>query len=238
MSIQVIAHRGASSYAPENTIPAFDLALAMGANGLETDIRVTRDRVPVLIHDRELDRTTDGQGLLAAWDWEAVQKLDAGVWFAPEFSGARILRLGEFIRRYLGKTHLALEIKDEGISQIVMAELTDVSAWERITITSFQWKTLESVADIRPGTRLGWLCRAFDQGAIERVAVAGWTQICPPAALAKPHLVRSAQDQGLEVRAWRVDDEALMRRMVAVGVDGMTVNFPDKLVAYLGREAS
>ena len=102
----ILAHRGASGYAPENTLAAFDLARRMGANGIETDVQLSRDGVMVLVHDERVDRTTDGSGRVADLTWEQLARLDAGSWFAPAFAGQRIMQLAPFLDRYLGATVL------------------------------------------------------------------------------------------------------------------------------------
>ena len=102
----ILAHRGASGYAPENTLAAFDLGRRMGAGGIETDVQVSRDGVMVLVHDERVDRTTDGSGRVADLTWAELSRLDAGGWFAPEFVGQRIMQLAPFLDRYLGATVL------------------------------------------------------------------------------------------------------------------------------------
>lgn len=100
----IFAHRGASGYAPENTIAAFDLARRMGATGIETDVRLSRDGVLVLVHDKRVDRTSDGTGRVADLTWVELARLDAGAWFDPRFTGERIVRPAPFLERYLGAT--------------------------------------------------------------------------------------------------------------------------------------
>ena len=231
--MQVIAHRGASSYAPENTIPAFDLALDMGADGLETDIRATADGVLVLLHDSDVDRTTDGQGAIAELSWDVVQGLDAGIRFDSKHAGTRIITLPRFLERYGHRTLLALEIKAPGIEAQVVEALRGRRLDDRVTITSFDWGTCRGVKRLDPALRVGWLTRAFDQDLVAKTQVAELAQICPPARDVTPELVAFAHNRGLEVRAWGVGDEELMVRSADGGVDGMTVNFPDKLLAYL-----
>jgi len=231
--MQVIAHRGASAYAPENTVPAFDLALAMGADALETDIRTTRDGVLVLLHDHRVERTTNGHGDIAALTWAEVQSLDAGSWFAPEFAGARVPSLANFLARYAALLPLALEIKADGIECAVIAALAAVREAHEITITSFSFATLAAIKKLQPTRRIGWLTRRFDEEAIARVRAIGGEQICPPADQTTAARVALAKERGLEVRAWGVRDEAAMIGVVEAGADGMTVNFPDKLIAYL-----
>jgi glycerophosphoryl diester phosphodiesterase len=233
MAIQVLAHRGASSYAPENTIPAFDLALEMGADGIETDIRATADGELVLLHDARVDRTSDGQGAIDQLEWERVRELDAGSWFGEGDKPARMMALAEFLERYLGRTSLALEIKGDGIAPAVVELLQGMGVGDEATITSFDWDSCLAVHGLSPQRWVGWLTREFDAAAIRRVAEAGLAQICPLATQTSAELVSAAHAAGLSVRAWGVGDEVVMRQAVAAGVDGMTVNFPDKLIEYL-----
>src|SRR6266705_642345 len=107
----IIAHRGASSYAPENTIVAFDLALQMGASHLELDVHLTRDDSLVVIHDDTVDRTTNGTGPVAHQMLAALQALDAGSWFGEAFVGVRIPTLAEVLTSYHGRVHLHIELK-------------------------------------------------------------------------------------------------------------------------------
>ncbi|MEA2641502.1 MAG: glycerophosphoryl diester phosphodiesterase, partial [Chloroflexota bacterium] len=107
----ILAHRGASGYAPENTFAAFDVAVSMGADGVETDVQLTGDGALVLLHDDTVDRTTDGHGLLVELTLEQVSRLDAGHWYGELFGGERIPTLEAFLERYVGVLRLDLEIK-------------------------------------------------------------------------------------------------------------------------------
>jgi glycerophosphoryl diester phosphodiesterase len=231
-SVSVIAHRGASSYAPENTFPAFDLAIEMGADALETDVRASKDGILVLLHDALLDRTMSGHGPVSESIWPALQTLDAGGWFDQRFADARLPSLAEFLARYAGHAYLVLEIKAPQIEAQVIEALNRIPD-DQVAVTSFAFESVEICKCLRPSLKAGWLTRQFGAGQIERVLAIGAEQICPPAGLVSPELVAIAHARGLEVRAWGVSDEASMARVVESGADGMTVNFPDKLVAYL-----
>jgi glycerophosphoryl diester phosphodiesterase len=98
--ITPIAHRGASSYAPENTFAAFDLAVEMGIGEIELDVHFTKDSQIIVIHDETLDRTTNSTGPVCDWTLEELQSLDAGSWFDEKFSGEKIPALGETLDRY------------------------------------------------------------------------------------------------------------------------------------------
>jgi glycerophosphoryl diester phosphodiesterase len=107
-SFVIIAHRGDSSAAPENTLQAFDLALAKGFPNFETDCQLSADGVPVVLHDENLGRVNNGSGPAAAATLEQLQQLDAGSWFGPQFAGARIPMLEGVLLKYRGRVHMHL----------------------------------------------------------------------------------------------------------------------------------
>src|SRR5690606_33523772 len=106
--MMVIAHRGASEDAPENTLPAFELAVSGGCAALETDVRQTQDGRLVLIHDQRVDRTTDGTGLVSELTWQELQSLDAGGWKQQRFAGSRVPILSKFLTRFAFRIHVDL----------------------------------------------------------------------------------------------------------------------------------
>lgn len=231
----VIAHRGASSYAPENTLAAFDLALEMGARHIELDVDFTADGHIVVIHDDTVERTTDGSGPVTALTLSALRELDAGAKFAAKFAGARIPTFDEVLGRYKGRAHIHTEIK--GRSPRLAAATADLirrhGMAQEVTMTSFQYARLEELREHAPELPAGWLIRELTGETIARARAIGLAQICPRADTVTPELVRGLHAEGYTARAWGVGTEALMRVVVEAGADGMTVNFPDKLIAYL-----
>lgn len=224
-----IAHRGASAYAPENTRASFHLGLRLGADGLETDLRFTRDGEVVLLHDERVDRTTDGHGPVAELSLAEVRALDAGSWFSPEFAGERILTLAEFLDEFGGRTHLALELKVDGLEPAVVAQIRERSLLETATATSFERERLLRLLALAPEVRTGYLTRTFTPGELTALAAEGIRQACPRASGVTAEVVREAHRLGLEVRAWGVKSERDMWQALEAGVDGMTINWPDWL---------
>ncbi|HRU05573.1 MAG TPA: glycerophosphodiester phosphodiesterase family protein [Candidatus Brocadiia bacterium] len=233
--LQVIAHRGASAYAPENTWASFDLALQIGADAIETDVRATNDGRLVLLHDASLDRTTNGHGPVKDAPWELVAALDAGAWFNPRFAGQRVPLLEPTLARYAPHVHFAIEIKQPGIEAAVLAAIRDSCA--RATVTAFKFETLLDVRRLDPAIAAGLLTTDISDANITRVAQAGLSQFCPHAKLVNPGLVQRLKNLGLSVRAWGVGTPELMRQAIDAGVDGMTTNWPDQLLTALGRPA-
>ncbi len=234
-SFMAIAHRGASSYAPENTFAAFDLAVRMGARHIELDVEATRDGHIVVIHDDTVDRTTDGSGPVTAHTLQALQALDAGSWFGGEFAGERIPLFADVLGRYKGRVHLHTEIKGRSahLSQRTADLVRQHGLVDQVTITSFQKARLEEILGYVPELPAGWLLPEVSDAAIAQAHDLGLRQICPRAVTVTAALVDRLHAEGFVVRAWGVDTEALMRQVVEAGADGMTVNFPDKLLAFL-----
>jgi glycerophosphoryl diester phosphodiesterase len=235
----VIAHRGASSYAPENTVAAFDRAVAMGIAHAELDVQFTKDGHIVVIHDDAVDRTTNGKGKVAEHTLAELKALDAGSW-AFQYPNERIPTLGEVLERYKGLLHLHVEIKAnaEGLSRRTADLVRGYGMTDSVTITSFHVERLEEVRAYAPELPTGWLVplgpgRPWDDAIIAESKKLGLTQVCPRADLVTPELVNRLHREGFAVRAWGVSNEELMRRVVDAGADGMTINFPDRLVEYL-----
>ncbi|MEX0776471.1 MAG: glycerophosphodiester phosphodiesterase [Phycisphaeraceae bacterium] len=240
--MRILAHRGASSYAPENTFASFDLACRMGAACLETDVRCTRDGVPVLIHDERVDRTTDGTGAVAEMDWRQVAALDAGARFSADFAGQRVPRLDEFLPRYLGQVSLCLELKcAEAIAPMAAAirQATDGridgGGLEAIEFSSFQWDLLMLMQQALPAAKLGHLVpySSTNAAAIRRAADAGMAMLCPPVGAVTPQLVADARAAGLRIRTWGVKTREDLHHLITCGVDGTTLNWPDWHVPQL-----
>jgi glycerophosphoryl diester phosphodiesterase len=234
-AFMVIAHRGASSYAPENTLAAFDLALRMGVHHIELDVEATSDGHIVVIHDDTLDRTTNGSGLVTSQPLAALQALDAGSWFGATFAGERIPTFDEVLGRYKGRVHIHTEIK--GRSTYLSHRTADLirqhGMVDQVTITSFQRARLEEIRAYAPELPTGWLVSDVSEPVIAQARSLGLRQICPRADTVTPELVSLLHAEAFVVRAWGVSTEALMRQVVRAGADGMTVNFPDKLITYL-----
>lgn len=230
----VIAHRGASAYAPENTEAAFDLGLAQGADALETDIRATRDGVLVLLHDRDVDRTTNGHGPIAELTSEEVGRLDAGRGKGVEYAGQRIPTLEWFLDRYGSTVPLYLEIKAPGVEPASVEAVRRRGLLDRVVFTSFELESLRVVAGLAP-VRTGWLIRDWTPEVAAQTRQIPLYEVSILASALTPGLIGTVKRAGLGCRAWGVRTEMLMEQSVQAGVDGMTIDFPDVLLRRLGR---
>jgi glycerophosphoryl diester phosphodiesterase len=239
----LLAHRGASAYAPENTVTAFERAVALRSDGIETDVRASKDGALVLFHDERIDRVTDGEGRVADLTLAELRALDAGSNFNPRFAGERIATLDQLLDPYGGRLPICLEIKQPGVEKAVVDEvrkrellqaIPKVELQSRVQIalppvhfTSFSLESCLALKKEAPDALIGFLTPAFDDLTIKKVADAGLGQICPRADVCTREQVLRANDRGLTVRSWGVSDRELLRRALDAGAEGATCNWPD-----------
>ena len=228
------AHRGASAYAPENTMRAFRLGVKMGANGIETDIRKTADGVLVLFHDESLLRLTGRDVRIGELTFDELTEIGIP---SPDGTGSdTVPRLSTFLSFAKDQPVLiALEIKADGIEPEVLDAIRSFETAGKCIITSFEFDHIRNIKALAPAQKTGLLVRSVDDDVLCELKRIGTEQICPKADILSPELVRSLRKSGFNVRAWGVKDEALMLHALRCGVDGMTVNFPDKLHAILNK---
>ncbi len=255
---RVIAHRGASAHAPENTLPAFERALELGATEVELDVRFSADERIVVFHDDALDRKTDAKGRVRHHTAASLQRVDIGSWFDathPEerrrYAGTRIALLDE-VFELLG-TRVAYHVEMKGFDDLLPLRLLQaIDAFglrDRTTVTSFSLRPLLQMRRLAPELPLCLLLRdAHDalrsaefrpqlEGRsaeevhdywIDVAAEAGFEQVGVRAADTLPRTVARAADRGVDVRGWGVRDEADLRHLVRLGAVGTTVDWPGR----------
>lgn len=228
----LIAHRGYSAVAPENTIAALAAALQAGVTALEFDIQETAEGVPVLFHDYRLERTTDRVGRIDELSIDELRDLDAGSWFGPEFRGEPVPTLEEALGYLKGRaSSLFVELK-AGLSPDATAEalrlLITFGLSEITTIISFDWWALRLIRDLSPRQRIGFLVHTPGEydGAVLRAAQAGNAIVdCHfELLLADPARIALADSLGVELAVYTVDDPAAAIELVRLGVRGITTN--------------
>jgi glycerophosphoryl diester phosphodiesterase len=233
--MKVIGHRGAAGLAPENTFAGFDLALAMGVDGLETDVQRTKDGKLVLFHDDRLHKTTNGTGVLQETSWQELQQLDAGSWFDAKYVGERIPLLVEALKRYGTHTQFDLEVKQFGIAVEVLSMVEHLQLLDRVTFTSQDFPTLCTIKQKNPLARVGYITADVSEEKVTSVVEARIQVLCPRAENITRQLVEYWHSLELFVRACGKRNTELMRNAISAGVDGMTFDFPDVLLRELGR---
>ncbi|MEV8453576.1 glycerophosphodiester phosphodiesterase family protein [Streptomyces sp. NPDC052095] len=246
----VIAHRGASAYAPENTLPAIDKARALGFDWVENDVQFTKDGVLVVMHDTDLRRTTDVEKVFpgrASWgvkDFTAkeISKLDAGSWFGPQFAGTKVPTLKQYLKRVeRNRQKLLLEIKSPELYPGIEKETLRVlrqNGWldrahvkNRLVVQSFGADSVKKVHQLRPDVTTGFL---GTPAVADLPSYAAFTDQINPSHpsvsadyLAAVHALKGAHGKKLQVNTWTVNDAATATKLAGLGVDGIITNNPD-----------
>ena len=224
------AHRGASEYCPENTLLSFYTGVYMGANGIETDVQRTKDGVLVLFHDDDLKRIFGLESAISDHTLAELQQLRVKKADLED----RIVTLGDFLRQFAFRPlTFAIELKQPGIEAEVAAAIRRYDIVRKTVVTSFDWENILRMRQAAPELESGYLTSRVDDELLTRMKSAGCLELCPHASLVTAESVQRWHDAGFRVRAWGVKDEALMRQVYDSCADGMTVNFPDKLTAYM-----
>ena len=230
------AHRGASTYTPENTMLAFYTGMYMGANGIETDVQRTKDGVLVLFHDDTIDRMTNGTGNLADYTLAELQALD----ITKNGLTDKIVVFEDFLQHFSFRDIVfAIELKGPGVEEETADLLRKYNMVEKTVVTSFELEYLKKFRAYAPEFETGYLVEdePLDEVLDNTLLELGITEICPKVAdIASKEMVDRWHKLGFRVRTWGAFDEELMRRVVDWGCDGTTCNFPDKLTAYLKKK--
>lgn len=231
----VIAHRGASGHAPENTLAAFKKAVALGASFIETDLQLSRDARFVAIHDDTLNRTTNGQGNVRDLTLADLRKLDAGSWFGSEYTGERIPTIEEILE-FAKKNDVVfyLEIKPGGSwggEHALIGALRESGEIARTVVISFDAGIIEAVRKIEPTLMTGLLYDGQFEYPLEKALQVGARQLAVRGDLVTPMLLSGARKRDLQVVCWTVNHPAHMRLLMAAGVDGIMSDYPDRLAA-------
>ena len=238
---RIIAHRGASAVAPENTLVALTKAADLGARSVELDVMLSGDGVPIIIHDTNLDRTTSGAGPVAAQPYETLAQLDAGSWFGKAFSGEKIPALSDAIFLLL-RCNLALnlEIKPspgEDRETATKAIETLSETWPSaatLVLSSASIEALEVARDLAPQWRRGLIADIPPPNWRELLAELGCVSAHCAASVATPSLIEEFHEAGYKLLAWTVNRPATAATLFKNGVDGIFTDDPASMIANFG----
>ncbi|MBW2229780.1 MAG: glycerophosphodiester phosphodiesterase [Deltaproteobacteria bacterium] len=247
----ILGHRGAAGVAPENTLAAFARGLADGAHIIESDVQRTKDGVPVLIHDAELDRTTDGHGPVASLTWAELQELDAGHWFTAADTGDfpfrgrghRVPSLKQTFEAW-PEARFNLELKAESREMVaeVVRLVQKLDRENRTLLTAGEDRVQAMLREEleESGARPALGASLADILAVVQSALAGAVPSTDSMALqiptefagnplVTPELVAHCHAHGIEVHVWTVNDPDEIRRLIALGVDGIVTDYPGRM---------
>lgn len=246
-TFSVIAHRGASYYAPENTMAAFSLAYEMGADMIELDVLLSSDQIPVVLHDPHLKRTTNGEGKVENFSLEDLKKLDAGSWFSSEFKNEKIPSLKEVIQWASDKIALNIEIKPEtvtedavdGIEAKTIQLVKKFGMEQHVVFSSFDYRVVDRIKNIDPKLITAllynkkisqrrspvYLAKKYKADSINLK----WSEVYPKR-------IEQLRESKLPVWVYTVNEPVLMRRLMNQGVSGIFSDRPDLLRKVADQE--
>lgn len=255
---RVFGHRGAAGVAPENTLPSFALAAALGADYLELDVHATRDGTVVVLHDASLERTTDGAGPIAACTWSEVAALDAGYRFT--YDGRTFPYRGQAIRvptlasvlEAFPRHRFNIEIKQAAAGMVdeVVALLERTGAAERSLLAAENDAIMQEIRHVAGDRIATGMCVADVVAFVDRAQRSDWSGYAPAGRalqipprfedielITRPH-VEAAHRFGCEVHAWTINEPAEIERLLDLGVDGIMSDLPGLVAAAVARRRS
>jgi glycerophosphoryl diester phosphodiesterase len=233
----VFGHRGASAYAPMNTLPAFELAAEQGADGIELDVHRSADGHPVIVHDFTVDKTTNGTGRVTGMTLAQLRTLDAGAWFNEAFRGTQVPTLDEVVEAVGQRLFVNVEIKanswrTDGVEQVVADCIARHRMQRRVIVSSFNPPTLRRFRALAPDVPIAFLY------ARETPFFAHWMLSGVRVDAVHPHhvqidarLMQRAASRGQKVNTWTVNDPGRARELRALGVNVVITDKPDVIKA-------
>jgi glycerophosphoryl diester phosphodiesterase len=245
----VIAHRGASGLAPENTLIAFEKAIQIGVDRIEMDLRQTIDGEVVVIHDKTIKRTTNGWGSVHKLSLKKLQRYSAGSWFHHKYSAERVPTFRDVLELVNGRTKLLLEIKEGSpyhhhIEKNILDLINEYNAHDWCIVQSFNDKVLQNFRKLpQLNSDVQKLFEAFipvapfyggSRFSYKRIKSYGFAEeININYRYVTPLVVRKVHQLGKKVNVWTVNEPANLRKYVNMGVDGIITDYPDRLKKIL-----
>ena len=242
----IIAHRGASAYYPENTLAAFEGAIAMGADMVELDVQLTADGEVVAFHDEKIEHCTDGRGRVAEYTLTTLKKLDAGSWFDKKFQGTKIPTLAEVLNVCKNKVAVNIEIKTEAVRDAISGGIEEKSLkiveqnkmLEHTVFSSFDPRALKHLKEIDATVSTAVLFEKKYYGSMLPSAIIELVGAdvfnCARDELGRKWLA-DLKANNIPVNVYTVNDERSMRRFLEMKVNGIFTNKPDLLKIILAN---
>jgi len=225
--VKVIAHRGLSSLYPENTLISFKKAIELGVDFIELDVRETKDKKIVVIHDETVDRTTNGNGKISELTLEKIKKFDAGKWFNRKFNNEKISLLKEVFGILDERTKLFIEIKEVNIENF-LGIVKEYNMEEKVIIGSFNIQYLIDTRKIAPSIPTAFITGKFPEN-ISDLLKHGIQMINIEYHNLNSERINCFIENGLIITAWTVDKKENMQKMIDFGIPMITTNYPQIL---------
>ena len=239
---RVIAHRGFSGHAPENTLVAIRKAIAAGADMVEVDVTVTADGHVICLHDETLDRTTDGSGLPSNLSLAEIKQLDAGSWFSPDYAGERIPTLAEVLETVKSRILINVEIKSEAVEHDVVSKVAALIAehgmLDEVVVSSFSPEALRRMKTTDPTVVTATLFNKelhTGRDPLEIVLEVGSRGFNISSKRVTPEMIDRCHRHGIPVAVYTVNEASDMLRLMEMGVDAVFSDHPDRMLEVVAE---
>lgn len=214
--MEVYSHRGESNYAPENTMSAFYLAQFVNSDGIECDVRKTKDDVLVIIHDRTVDRTSNSTGKISDFTYKELLKMDFG---NDKFKGEKIVRLEDFLKYFSQKQmYIFLELKENGYEEDIVRLVNKYNS-DYITLISFKYNILKKIRELSYKINLGWLIYDLNDNVLKQCIDINLNQVLATSVCLQENEVKTLHQNNFIVTAWGVINKTDVKRLYKIGVD-------------------
>ncbi len=233
--IKKIGHRGAAGYCPENTFPSYDRALEMGADFIEIDVQLTKDKKLVVIHDTLVDRTTDHKGKVRDYTFAELRKMDAGSWFSTKFRGAVIPSFEEVLDLYADRVGLLIELKKPslypGIEELMAEELRKrdlhLKGNDHIIVQSFEKQSMQKFSEILPEVPVGILIN-YPPNKIEIKEISKFASyVNPKWTVVNNRVINLIHSNGMKAVSWTVRSKREAEKLKHYPLDGIVADYLD-----------
>ncbi|WP_286757271.1 glycerophosphodiester phosphodiesterase family protein [Roseivirga sp. UBA838] len=237
---KVIAHRGSSGIAPENTLSAFQQAIDQGIEFFELDVHITKDDSVVVIHDSSVDRTSsnDKKGKVADMTFAELQKVKVGYSekFGDRFAEEPIPSLREALKLAKDRIKVCVEIKAYGAEEEVLRTIAELKMTDQVIIFSFHYQVLAKIRKLNADIPILYLTGTADQFTLDyaKVIKAGYIGVGGGTHLTEA-FIKEAHAMGIQVWRYTVDDEETMKTLIDLGIDGIISNYPERAVKLLNH---
>lgn len=236
--IMVVAHRGGSGYAPENTLASMKKAIELGAEMSELDVQETADGKLIILHDRSLKRTAGVDKNIWETKYSELKGLDVGSWFSNKYKNEPVPTLQEIIDLVKGKMKLNIELKTNGhekkLAERTLKVVLDNNFLDQVIFTSFKFDEIRTIRRLNKKAKVGYLFGKLPQDV--DVFKEDVDLLSANYKTVNEEFMKKARNSGKEVVVWTVNKPADMKRMIALGVDAIITNYPDVLQKILSEK--
>lgn len=231
----IYSHRGESKYAPENTMSSFYLAYFVNGDGIETDVRKTRDDELVLIHDKTIDRTSEKSGKVSDYTYEELLDVDFG---NEQYNGEKIVKLEEFLKNFSSKgVEIYLEIKESGYEDLIIDKISNFNL-KKLTLISFKYDVLKKLRELSKNVKLGWLIYDLNQKILNDCKSIKLNHVLCTSICLEKNEIDLLKENNFIVCAWGIINKHDIKRLYEIGVDRIIFDSGYDVKKYLKGKIS